>query len=368
MNSGKPRSYYLIAGEASGDLHGGNLIKALKAKEPDAAFRAWGGDYMEAQGATLVRHIRDLAFMGFVEVVANLRTILGLIGEAKKDLKAQMPDALILVDYPGFNLRIAKFANELGIKVYWYISPQVWAWKAARVHKLHKYTEQIMVILPFEEAFYSKYGYKVHFVGHPLLDAVKPAEATNMDSDKKRVALLPGSREQEVSRMLPLMLQTAKDHPQYQFDIAGVPTLGADFYTRWVMPSNCKLTMGETYGLLQSADAAIVTSGTATLETALHGVPEVVGYKGNAISYWIARRLVDVKYISLVNLIADKPLVVELIQKDWNAKRISAELALLLEDEAHRAAILEGYQTLRANLGGPGASARAAELLRGWLG
>jgi lipid-A-disaccharide synthase len=363
------QKYYLIAGEASGDLHGSNLVKALKVLDKDATFRAWGGDLMEAQGAELVQHIRQLAFMGFAEVAANIRTILGLLSLAKKDILIHKPDALILIDYPGFNLRIAKFAAKHGIKVYWYISPQVWAWKANRVNKLKKYVDEMLVILPFEPAFYKKYDFDVHYVGHPLLDAIEgrsKTDAVSSNYSKNVIALLPGSRKQEVKRMLPLMLKTATHFPDREFTVAGMANLGQAYYQSFKFPKNVNLSMDETYALLEKASAAIVTSGTATLETALFKVPEIVGYKGNPFSYWIARRLVNVPFISLVNLIAEKQVVPELIQKDWNIEALTSQLGAIIEEGTQRSEMLIELEEIHKMLGGVGASARAAELIHGW--
>ena len=316
--------YYLIAGEASGDLHGSNLIRQIKLRDPEAEFRGWGGDLMEEQGTELVKHYRDLAFMGFIEVVMNLSTILRNIKLCKKDLIDYQPDALILIDYPGFNLRIAEFAKKSGIRVFYYISPQVWAWKASRVKLIRRVVEKMFVILPFEADFYKKYDYEVEFVGHPLLDAIADYESTkqapeefkleNELDDRPIVAVLPGSRKQEISRMLPVMLEVRTHFPNHQFVVAGAPSQPKSFYDQWLAGTDVKLLQARTYDLLQQAKAALVTSGTATLETALFKVPEVVCYSGSAISYQIARRLVSIKYISLVNLIMDQEIVRELIQ------------------------------------------------------
>ncbi|MBQ0152422.1 MAG: lipid-A-disaccharide synthase, partial [Chryseobacterium sp.] len=333
--------YYIIAGEASGDLHGSNLMKSLKKQDSQAEFRFWGGDLMAAQGGTLVKHYRDLAFMGFLEVAKNLRTILNNIKVCKNDIKTNSPDVLILVDYPGFNLRIAKFAKELGIKVVYYISPQLWAWKEGRVEIIKKYVDEMMVILPFEEDFYNKHQVKSHFVGHPLLDAISDLEPIHVEDFKKEhglnskeiIALLPGSREQEVDKMLQLMLSVRPYFENYQFVIAGAPSLEKSFYQKYV-DENVHFVSNKTYDLLRCSKAALVTSGTATLETALLNIPEVVCYRGSKISYAIAKRLVKhIKYISLVNLIMDKEVVKELIQNDLNTKNIVDELQPLLEGE-----------------------------------
>ncbi|MCS3871552.1 lipid-A-disaccharide synthase [Chryseobacterium ginsenosidimutans] len=362
--------YYIIAGEASGDLHGSNLMKALKQKDPNAEFRFWGGDLMTAQGGTLVKHYRDLAFMGFLEVAMNLRTILNNIKFCKEDIKNNRPDVLILVDYPGFNLRIAKFAKELGIKVIYYISPQLWAWKEGRVEIIKKNVDEMMVILPFEEDFYKKHGVHSHFVGHPLLDAISTLQdisvenfkAENNLNEKEIIALLPGSRKQEVEKMLEIMLSVRPYFKEYQFVIAGAPSLPKEFYQSYV-DDNVHFVSNKTYDLLRCSKAALVTSGTATLETALLNIPEVVCYRGSKVSYAIAKRLVkNIKYISLVNLIMDREVVKELIQNDLNTKNLVEEMKKLLEGEK-RAQLLKDYELLRDKLGGKGASDNAADVI-----
>ncbi|GAB0156769.1 lipid-A-disaccharide synthase [Chryseobacterium sp. Alg-005] len=362
--------YYIIAGEASGDLHGSNLMKALLQKDLQAEFRFWGGDLMEKQGGTLVKHYRDLAFMGFLEVAMNLRTILNNIKFCKEDIKNNKPDILILIDYPGFNLRIAKFAKELGIKVVYYISPQLWAWKEGRVEIIKKYVDEMMVILPFEEDFYKKHGVHSHFVGHPLLDAISSLQGIDENTfkmenglnDKEIIALLPGSRKQEVEKMLELMLSVRAHFSDYQFVIAGAPSLPKEFYQKYV-DDNVHFVSNKTYDLLRCSKAALVTSGTATLETALLNIPEVVCYRGSKISYAIAKRLVkNIKYISLVNLIMDREVVKELIQDDLNTKNLVEELHKIL-DGSQREKILKDYELLREKLGGKGASEKAAEVI-----
>ncbi len=363
-------NYYIIAGEASGDLHGSNLMKALYRKDPDAQFRFWGGDLMAAQGGTLVKHYRDLAFMGFLEVAMNLRTILNNIKFCKEDIRKHMPDVLILVDYPGFNLRIARFAKELGIKVVYYISPQLWAWKEGRVEIIKKYVDEMMVILPFEKDFYKKHGVDSHFVGHPLLDAISSLEdlrtedfkSENGLNEKEIIALLPGSRKQEVEKMLEIMLSVRPYFKEYQFVIAGAPSLTKEFYGKYV-DENVHFVSNKTYDLLRCSKAALVTSGTATLETALLNVPEVVCYRGSKVSYAIAKRLVkNIKYISLVNLIMDREVVKELIQNDLNTGQLAEELKNILETEK-RFQIFRDYELLREKLGGKGASDQAAEVI-----
>ncbi|HNS11549.1 MAG TPA: lipid-A-disaccharide synthase [Bacteroidia bacterium] len=368
--------YYVIAGEASGDLHGANLMKELQKLDPKAEFRAWGGDLMESAGAKLVKHYRDLAFMGFTEVIQNLRTILGNIAFCKKDIGEYKPDVLILIDYPGFNLRIAEFAQLNGIRVFYYISPQIWAWKQSRVHKIKKYVERMFVILPFEKEFYSRFGMNVDFVGHPLLDSLeqkKDSFASADDfrrkyslSEKEIIALLPGSRKQEISVMLPLMLSVRKSFPEFQFVIAGAPSLPAEFYKTITGDPNIPVISNVTYELLSHSSAALVTSGTATLETALLQIPEVVCYKGGRISYTIARSLIKVKFISLVNLIMDRLVVTELIQDKLNPKNIEKELRAILETDK-RNKMLEDYKELIDKLGGSGASKQTAELMFSYL-
>jgi lipid-A-disaccharide synthase len=362
--------YYIIAGEASGDLHGSNLMKALKQKDPNAEFRFWGGDLMAKQGGTLVKHYRDLAFMGFLEVAMNLRTILNNIKFCKEDIQNNKPDVLILVDYPGFNLRIAKFAKEQGIKVVYYISPQLWAWKEGRVEIIRKYVDEMMVILPFEKDFYSKHGVYSHFVGHPLLDAISTLEEINTEdfkmqnglNEKEIIALLPGSRKQEVEKMLQIMLSVRPYFKEYQFVIAGAPSLPKEFYEKYV-DDNVHFVSNKTYDLLRCSKAALVTSGTATLETALLNIPEVVCYRGSKVSYAIAKRLVkNIKYISLVNLIMDREVVKELIQNDLNTNNLVEELKKILATEK-RFEVFRDYELLREKLGGKGASENAADII-----
>lgn len=358
--------YYIIAGEASGDLHGANLIKELFVGDAHANVRCWGGDLMAQTGATLVKHYRDLAFMGFVEVVMNIKTILRNIKFCKQDIAQYKPDVLVLIDYPGFNMRIAKWAKQQGLKVVYYISPQIWAWKQNRVHALRRDVDRMLCILPFEVSFYKKFGWDVDFVGHPLLDAVaqrKPKVLLpELPKDKPIVALLPGSRTQEIKTMLPVMLQVAENFPEYTFVIAGAPSRKAAFYDAFKRGKNVFLVLDETYNLLQQAHAALVTSGTATLETALFNVPEVVCYKGSTLSYHIAKRLVKVAYISLVNLVMDTMLVKELIQHDFTVKNVTQELKLILETKRY-AEIKQGYISLKERLGGIGASANAARII-----
>lgn len=361
--------YYIIAGEASGDLHGSNLIKALKSRNRAHQFRIWGGDMMQQAGADLVKHYKDLAFMGFVEVLKNLPIILRNIRFCKQDILAYRPDVLVLIDYPGFNLRIAKWAKKQGIKVVYYISPQIWAWHSSRVHGIKASVDQMLVILPFEKDFYAQYDYQADFVGHPLLDAIAdlpPDEAFRHReglSPQPIIALLPGSRRQEIERMLDVMLAVVPDFPSFQFVVGGAPAIPAEFYHHFIQAyPQVKLVQGATYSLLQHAQIAAVTSGTATLETALFEVPQVVCYRGSAFSFWIAKRLVNVRYISLVNLIMDRLIVQELIQQELHRESLKNALkALLLEENAYR--IKSDYRELKQRLGETGASMRAAALL-----
>lgn len=363
--------YYLIAGEASGDLHASNLMKALKRVDPEAEFRYWGGDLMQQVGGTQVKHYRELAFMGFAEVLFNLRTILKNISFCKKDISQYNPDAVVFVDYPGFNLRIAKWAKQQGIPTHFYISPQLWAWKENRIKELKKNIDQLYVILPFEKKFYEeKHQYPVHFVGHPLLDEILRREVVNPEIFKKEegldsrpvIALLPGSRKQEISKMLGIMLSITDDFKDYQFVIAGAPSQEPEFYQSFIKKKNVHLVMNRTYDVLGISTAALVTSGTATLEAALLKVPEVVCYKGNSISYSIAKRVVNLEYISLVNLIMEREVVKELIQNDFNKNNLKKELAKIL-DIKHRKRIYGDYYELEKKLGGAGASEKTAHLI-----
>ncbi|MBE0640005.1 MAG: lipid-A-disaccharide synthase [Bacteroidales bacterium] len=364
--------YYIIAGEASGDLHAANLMREITKLNPTALFRVWGGDRMRNEGGELVKHHRELAFMGFYEVLANLSTILYNFRFCKNDILTYRPDAIILIDYPGFNLRIAEFAHKHGIRVFYYISPQVWAWKKSRVRKIRKFVERLFVILPFEKDFYARHGVDVDFVGHPLLDAIEneknnltdPGTFRNHHLLDKRpiIALLPGSREQEISTMLPVMLSVKNDFPDYQFVVAGASAILEDFYKAFITDHSVRIIFNQTHDLLHNAAAALVTSGTATLETALMDVPQVVCYKGNWISFQIAKRIVNIKYISLVNLIMDKQVVTELIQDQMNPGMIKKELIEILGEPA-RSRIRSDYMLLREKLGFKGASALTAKLI-----
>jgi lipid-A-disaccharide synthase len=362
--------YYIIAGEASGDLHASNLVKELKKLDTASSFRGWGGNLMEEQGVKIIRHYRDLAFMGFLEVIANLRTILKNIEFCKHDIVEFKPDVLILVDYPGFNLRIAEFAKQNNLKIVYYISPQVWAWKQSRVKKIKRDVDRMLVILPFEKEFYSGFNYKVDFVGHPLLDAIhqrKSASGFLIKADltgKKIIALLPGSRKQEIEVMLPLMMKGIESFTDYVGVIAAAPSIPKEFYEN-LTKGKAKIVFDQTYDLLSHSEAALVTSGTATLETALFNVPQVVCYKGNLVSYLIAKRLVKIGFISLVNLIMNKEVVKELIQNQLTAENIKLELSRIILNKECRSSLLENYVVLQKVLGGPGASARAAGIIAG---
>jgi lipid-A-disaccharide synthase len=360
--------YYIIAGEASGDMHGANLMRELSTKDPSAEYRFWGGDRMSIFGGVPVMHYRHMAFMGFLEVIMNLRTILGFMKQCKKDIDDFQPDVLVLIDYPGFNMRIAEYAHNKNIKVAYYISPQIWAWKQNRAHKLKRTVDLMLTILPFEKDFYSKFNMDVEYVGHPLIDAIgdksqwRDQAPEAWKSGKPIVALLPGSRKQEIESMLPLMLNAAKAFPNYRFIVAQAPSQDDSFYDKLIGDSEVERCKESTYPLLANATAALVTSGTATLETALFKVPEVVCYKGNPISYAIARSLVKIKYISLVNLVVNREMVKELIQGDLTSESLQQNLRSLLDPE-NRKRFAKDYDELEKQLGGSGASARAAQLV-----
>ncbi|WP_124980323.1 lipid-A-disaccharide synthase [Nonlabens xiamenensis] len=363
--------YYLIAGEASGDLHGSLLMKELKAKDDQAQFRFWGGDLMQEEGGELVKHYRELAFMGFAEVLGNLRTIMKNISVCKNDIKQFEPDVIIYIDYPGFNFRIMKWARLKGFKNHYYISPQIWAWKEGRIKAIKRDVDKMYVILPFEKDFYEqKHQFPVHFVGHPLIDAIAQRERvdhikfleTYQLDDRPLIAILPGSRKQEITKMLKVMLKMVDQFPDYQFIIAGAPGQDRSFYDQFVNNQSVTLVMNRTYDLLSLSHAAMVTSGTATLETALFKVPQVVCYKGGSISYQIAKRVIKLDYISLVNLIMDSPVVTELIQTNFNERKLKEELGLIL-DPTQRHRIFADYYELEKKLGGIGASEKTADLI-----
>ncbi|MNK00463.1 Lipid-A-disaccharide synthase [compost metagenome] len=361
------KKLYIISGEASGDLHGSNVMKELYAQQPDLDIRFWGGDKMQAVGGTMAKHIRDLAFMGFVEVLMNLPTILRNIRFCKEDILKFQPDALLLIDYPGFNMRIAEWAKKNNIKVYYYISPTVWAWKENRVHKIRRDVYKLFCILPFEVEFYQKYQYAIEYVGHPLLDEIEqyqqqPKQQLTVPTDNRPIiAMLPGSRKQELRTKLPVMLPLVDLFPQYHFVIAGAPNMDISIYKELIGEKKVDVVYGQTYPLLQQSEAAVVTSGTATLETGLFEIPQVVCYIGNAISYQIAKRLVKVKYISLVNLILDKEAVAELIQNECTTANLAKELALVIEGGSKREQVLKDYSRLKEMLGKGGASKKVAQ-------
>jgi lipid-A-disaccharide synthase len=361
--------YYMVAGESSGDLHGANLMKELKKLDPQAEFRYFGGDLMQAEGGRLVKHYADMAFMGFFEVAINLRTILKNLAFCKLDIANYHPNVLILIDFPGFNLKIAAFAKENNLPVNYYISPKVWAWNQKRVLKIKKIVDHLFCILPFEVDFYKEWGMEVDYVGNPLLDAVA---AFNPDLDfleknnltnKKIIALLPGSRKQEINYLLPDMLAVADQFPDYQFVIAGAPSFSADYYQQYLNGKSIPVLFDATYDILNNAHAAVVASGTATLEAALFNVPQVVVYKGNPISINIARMVIKINYISLVNLIVNNGIVKELIQGGCTPETIGGELDLILNNNDYRQAMLANYDLLDKKMGLPGASAKTAALI-----
>ncbi|WP_421824156.1 lipid-A-disaccharide synthase [Flagellimonas oceanensis] len=364
--------YYIIAGEASGDLHGSNLIKALKKVDTSAEIRCWGGDLMQQAGGELAKHYKDMAFMGFLEVLMNIPTIFKNISYCKEDIQKFNPDQIIFIDFSGFNLRIAKWAKENGFKTNYYISPQIWASREGRIKKIKRDIDNMYVILPFEKDFYEKkHGFPVQFVGHPLIDAIENTplqdnetfrKENNLDPKKPIIALLPGSRKQEVQKMLDVMLSVKKDFPDYQFVIAGAPSLPNAFYAPFLKGDKVEFVSNKTYTLLKHSHAAMVTSGTATLETALFGIPQVVCYKGNWISYQIAKRIITLDYISLVNLIMKREVVKELIQNDLTPKNLKAELSKVVEG-TERERMLSDYKSLKEKLGGKGASQMAAQLI-----
>ena len=361
-------TYYLIAGERSGDLHGANLMGGIRAHDPVARFRAWGGEQMAAAGADVVRHYRDLAFMGFWEVLKNLGTIRRYLRECQTDVATYQPDVLILIDYAGFNLRMAKWAKKRGIRVFYYISPKVWAWNQRRALSIKANVDRLFVILPFEKPFFQKFDYAVEYVGNPLLDALAqhlPDERIRFQlaqfrGAKQLVALLPGSRRQEITAMLPVMLETTRHFPDYRFVVGTVDNLPTDLYDE-IMANYPEVgrVANAAYDLLAMSTAALVTSGTATLETALLRVPQVVCYRTSAVNYVIAKSLIAVPYLSLVNLIMDRPLVTELIQKTLNTNQLANELGAILPGGPRRDAVLTGYDELHHRMGEPGASARA---------
>ncbi len=363
-----------MRGKHQEDLHGANLIDALKNEDADASFRIVGGDAMQKMASqNAVLHTSVMAFMGFVEVLANISTVLKNLKKVKKDILRNRPDALILIDFPGFNLKVAEFAKKNGIKVFYYISPKVWAWNQKRVLKIKRVVDHLFCILPFEVDFYKKWGMDVDYVGNPLLDALAKNETDPNFKNKVEfngkplVALLPGSRAMEISKLMPLMVQVSARFPTYQFVIAGAPNFSEDYYRQFFGEQELPIVFDATYDLLTNSEAAIVASGTATLETAILRVPEVVVYKANALSVWIARKLVNIKYISLVNLIMGDLVVKELIQEDYNEENVSSELNLLLNNNGYRMQMLENYQSLMNKMGEAGASQRTAKLIVSYL-
>lgn len=362
--------YYIVAGEASGDLHGSNLMIALQKIDVNAEIRFWGGDLMQATGGTLVKHYKERAFMGFIEVVMNINKIFKDISFCKNDISKFNPDVVIFIDNSGFNLRIAKWAKQEGLRTNYYISPQVWASRASRVKAIKRDIDNMYVILPFVKPFYKKYEYEVTFVGHPLIDAIANREQVgefkfreeHKLGDKPIIALLPGSRKQEITKMLSVMLSLVDDYPDYQFVIAGAPSQDYSFYETFIKSFDVKFLSNKTYDLLSISSAALVTSGTATLETALFKVPQVVCYKGSTISYQIAKRIITLKFISLVNLVMDREVVTELIQNDFNKKRLKQELDNILDSETRKQLFLDYYELEKA-LGGKGASEKTAKLI-----
>ena len=400
--------YYIIAGEASGDLYGANLIKALRSQDPEAQFRFWGGDAMKREAGEPVRHIRDLAIMGFVEVVMHLRTVLGNISFCKRDIQDWKPDAVIGIDYPGFNLKIEKWAHEHGFKAIHYISPQLWAWKKGRLKGMRQYLDLLCYILPFEQDFYAKNSLpQATYVGHPLIEVINQKRSdsslithpetdssliTHQETDsslnthpetdsslithhsslnKPLIALLPGSRRQEIKNSLPTMVRLANRHPEYQFVIAGMSLIGNEFYDKIIDSSlithhsSLNIAYDQTYALLSQAHAAVVCSGTATLETGLFHVPQVVCYRANPISIAIAKKLVGkrINHIALVNLIDNSDVVTELLQQDFNDDRLEQEFQLITTDQGNRDRMLEGYHRVEQALGASNASNRVAEAI-----
>ncbi len=362
--------YYLIAGETSGDLHGANLIKALKKEDTEASFRIVGGDQMyEASGQTPLIHTSEMAFMGFVEVIKNLGKIRKNLKLVKEDIAKESPDTLILIDFPGFNLKIAEFAKKIGIRVCYYISPKIWAWNQGRVHKIKRVVDHMFCILPFEVDFYKKYNYVVDYVGNPLLDAISQYKfnaAFKQDNglnERPIIALLPGSRRMEIEKLLPVMVDLYYLFPAHQLVIAGAPNFDEDYYQQYIGDLPLKVVFQQTYDLLKHAEAAVVTSGTATLETGILKVPQVVVYKANKLTVFLARRLVKVEFISLVNLINGFLSVREFIQGECDTRTIADELGELITNKEHRASVLENYDLLAEKLGSPGASEKTAKLI-----
>lgn len=367
--------YFIIAGEKSGDLHGSNLIKGLIAADSDAVIECWGGELMEQAGGKLLKHYSDMAFMGYMAVIHNLGSIFRNMALCRKQIAAFSPDVVILIDFPGFNFRIAEYASSLGIKVFYYISPKIWAWKEYRVKKIRKYVNRMFIIFPFETEFFKKHGMEVEYYGNPLVDEIDKWRKSSPGNDEIRaslglderpvITLLAGSRRDEVRHILPPMLQAAKGFKNYQFVLAAVSNIPKDLYSTITAGSDIKIITGKTYELLAVSEAALVKSGTSTLEAAIIGTPEVVCYSGDPVSFAIVKRLVNVKFISLVNLIMDREVVRELIQDENNPERIAQELSLILKGGAGRERMLNDYSKLNEILGPAGASDRIAlEMVR----
>jgi lipid-A-disaccharide synthase len=369
--------YYIIAGEASGDLHGSNLLKGLNKVDPNPEFRYWGGDLMQAQGGELVKHYKETAIMGFVEVLMNLGKIKRFFKECKQDIQEYNPDVLILVDYPGFNLRMAEFAKSIGLKTFYYISPKIWAWKESRIKKIKAFVDKMFVIFPFEVDYFKKHDYSVDYVGNPLLDAVQEkidVQETQEDfiaknnlDNKPIIGIIAGSRKQEIDRNLGIMLEMIPDYKDHQFVIAAAPSIEPSYYDKFIEGHNVKVVFNQTYDVFKHSQAALVTSGTATLEAALFNLPQVVCYRAGNISYFIAKQIVKLDYISLVNLIMDSEVVKELIQFDMNPKLVKTELDKILFEGESRQKMLNDYKELRDLLGGTGASERVAKLIFDYL-
>lgn len=361
--------YYIIAGERSGDLHGSNLIKGIRKNDPNALIRAWGGEMMQSAGAEIIKNYRELAFMGFFEVIKSLPTILGFLSFCKKDILQFNPDVVILIDYAGFNMRVAKFAKQSGIKTFYYISPKVWAWNQSRALKIKAFVDKMFVIFPFEKEFFKQYNYDVEYVGNPLFDAIadfKPQENFRKNArlgQKPIIALLPGSRKQEVETMLPLMMSQVYEFPDYQFVIGAVSNLPKELYTRWQSIFPVKLVVDDAYNLLSVAESALVTSGTATLETALFNVPQVVCYRGGWAAYQVYKRVIRVPFVSLVNLISGREVVKELLQYELTKENLTEELSKITINPETRKAQLDGYGEIKNILGEAGASERAGALM-----
>ena len=362
--------YYLISGEASGDLHGSKLIAELRNIDQKSEFRAWGGDLMEKEGAVIIKHYKNLAFMGIQEVILRMPKILKNIAFCKSDILKFNPDVIIYIDFPGFNLRIAKWAKQIGFKNHYYISPSVWAWRESRVKQIKKNIESLYVILPFEKEFFEKkHKFQVHYVGHPLLDHLSVFKKNRtffkinlLNTKKPIVALLPGSRLQEIKKNLPIFIKLESCFKEYQFIIACAPNIYLDIYIRYTKNTSIKLLSGQTYDLLYHSSAAIVSSGTATLETAFFNTPQLVCYKTDKITYYLGKKFIKTKYISLVNLILNKPAITELIQDDFNLKNLVNSLnELLKKNELNK--INKNYKLLKSKLGKKGASKKTAQLI-----